>query len=124
MDASACDSPSRKGSQAGKLPKYLRSVERAAELGRRSEKVAAALTPAFRKLKQGLDLLPRGANKAIDHMKDVVESFLRTRGAAKVRRVLPDIGHRFKFSAHTLAGKEAIRFRCHPQVTRITLRAD
>lgn len=92
--------------KAGKLPKYVKSVERAVALAKESEKVAAALAPAFRKLKQGLNLLPRGASKQIDHIRDLIETFLRARGAAKVAHVLPDISRTFKFSKVTVGGKE------------------
>jgi hypothetical protein len=92
--------------KTGKLPKYLKSLEKAVDLARRSEKVAAALTPAFQKLKQGLDLLPRGANASIDRMKNLVETFLRSRGAVKVAQVLPDISKQFKLYTQKFPGKD------------------
>lgn len=92
--------------KAGKLPKYAKSVERAVELAKRSEKVAAALAPAFQRLKQGLNLLPRGANKQIDHIRDLIDSLLLQRGAARVAHALPDISKRFKFGKVTQGGKE------------------
>lgn len=82
--------------KAGKLPKYLKSLERAVELAEKSTKAAAALLPGFQKLKQALDLIPSGANKSLDRMKAVVDSFLQRRGATAVAKLLPDISKRFE----------------------------
>lgn len=82
--------------KTGKLPKYLTSIESAIDLANRSEKVATALQPAFRKIREALDLLPRGANQQIDLIRDRLDSFLKRRGAATTSMVLPDISHHFR----------------------------
>jgi len=84
--------------KAGKLPKYLRSLERAVELAGKSKKAAEALLPGFRKLKEALDLIPAGVNQQVDRMKSVVDQFLLTRVPTMALKQLPDISHRFKFS--------------------------
>ncbi|MFO0938014.1 MAG: hypothetical protein U0798_16040 [Gemmataceae bacterium] len=82
--------------KAGKLPKYLRTVENAIRMAQQSEKVAHALTPALRKLKDALDLLPRGANAKLDQIRGLIDSFLRGRGIRSVSKLLPDISKRFR----------------------------
>ena len=83
--------------KAGKLPKYLRSVERAVELADNSAKAAAALLPGFQKLKAALDLIPTGANALIDRMKLSVDGFLQRHGAEAIAKLLPDISRRFEY---------------------------
>lgn len=83
--------------KAGKLPKYLKSLERAIELARKSAKAADALLPGLRKLKNALDLIPSGANKQIDKMRKVVTEFLQSHAAKEAVERLPDISKRFKF---------------------------
>ncbi len=92
--------------KAGKLPKYMKSVEKAVALAKQSEEVAQKLLPAFRKLKEGLEFLPKGANPHLDRLRSLVESFLKGRGAAAIAKRLPDISKHFKFSTVTLNGKE------------------
>jgi hypothetical protein len=92
--------------KAGKLPRYLKSVEKAIVLAQQSDKVAAALLPAFRKLKQGLDLLPAGANAYLDRIKILIDQFLKGRGAATVAKLLPDISGQFAFKTVKQGGKE------------------
>lgn len=91
--------------KTGKLPKYLKSLEKAVALAGRSEKVAQAITPAMRKIRQALEFLPRGANHVVDRMRDTVDAFLRSRGAVKVPQALPDIAKRFKFYNQHLGNK-------------------
>lgn len=83
--------------KAGKLPKYLKSVERAILLAEQSAKAAAALTPGLVKLKQALDLIPAGANKQLDRISQSIGRFLKSRAAAAAAKQLPDIRHRFSF---------------------------
>lgn len=85
--------------KAGKLPKYLKSVERAIELANKSAKAAEELLPGLRKLKQVLDLIPSGANKALDEMKGTVDAFLQRHGAQAVAKILPDISRSFKYES-------------------------
>ena len=91
--------------KAGKLPRYLKTLERAIELARKSPQAAAALLPGLRKLKEVLDLLPAGANRAIDEMKAAIDRFLSSSAAAKVASHLPDISKHFKFRSFELDGK-------------------
>jgi hypothetical protein len=92
--------------KAGKLPKYMKSVERAIALAKESEKFAQALLPAFRRIKQALEFLPKGANPHLDRLRALVESFLKGRGAAFVPKRLPDISKRFRFTTTVVNGKE------------------
>lgn len=92
--------------KAGKLPKYMKSVEKAVALAKQSEKFAQALTPAFQKLKSALDFLPKGANPQLDRLRALVESFLKGRGAAAIAKRLPDISKHFKFTTNIANGKE------------------
>ena len=92
--------------KAGKLPKYVKTVERAIALAKQSEKFAQALLPAFRRIKEALEFLPRGANANLDRLRELVESFLKGRGAAAVAKRLPDVSRRFTFTATVVAGKE------------------
>ena len=86
--------------KAGKLPRYLKSLERAVELANRSAKAAEILVPGLRKLKETLDLLPSGANKVLDEMKTVVNNFLQRHSAQAVAKLLPDISKRFQYSSY------------------------
>ncbi|MBA2116340.1 DNA/RNA non-specific endonuclease [Bremerella alba] len=81
--------------KAGKLPRYLRSVNKAIDLAERSQKAAVALMPGIKKLKEVLDLIPTGANTYIDQMKHRVDRFVKS-GAVGLKH-LPDISGRFKF---------------------------
>jgi hypothetical protein len=86
--------------KTGKLPKYLKSIETAIDLAQRSERVATAFLPAFRKIREALNLLPRGANTHLDLILDRLDSFLKRHGAAAARIVLPDISHHFRHYEH------------------------
>jgi DNA/RNA non-specific endonuclease len=92
--------------KAGKLPKYMKTVERAVALAKQSEKFAQALLPAFHKIKVALEFLPKGANPHLDRLRALVESFLKGRGAAAIAKRLPDVSKRFKFSILVVNGKE------------------
>ncbi|MFM2095431.1 MAG: hypothetical protein RIS70_2555 [Planctomycetota bacterium] len=83
--------------KAGKLPKYLQTLERAVELAGKSAKAAEALLPGLQKLKQTLDLIPNGANKYLDRMKTTVDGFLVRHAAQAVAKRLPDISKRFDY---------------------------
>lgn len=92
--------------KAGKLPRYMTTVENAVALAKKSEKFAQALLPAFHRIKEALEFLPKGANPHIDRIRANVESFLKGRGAATIAKRLPDISKRFKFSTTVSGGKE------------------
>lgn len=86
--------------KAGKLPKYLRTVEKAIELADRSKAAAKALLPGMEKLYQALDLLPEGANKHLDRIRSAVQSFVARHGKlSKVADELPDISSHFHFDS-------------------------
>jgi len=91
--------------KAGKLPRYLKSLERAVELANRSAKAAQALLPGLRKMKEVLDLIPSGANESIDKMKQVVNSFLRRHGAEAVAKILPDISKQYQYRTYESADR-------------------
>lgn len=86
--------------KAGKLPKYLKTIESVIELARQSDKFANDLLPGIQKLKDVLNLIPDGANKQIDRMKELVEQFMASRRAGKIATVLPDISKNFKFKTY------------------------
>ncbi len=92
--------------KAGKLPKYMKSVERAIALAKQSEKFAQALTPALHRIKQALEFLPKGANPHLDRLRALVESFLKGHGAATIGKRLPDVSKRFKFTTTVVNNKE------------------
>jgi hypothetical protein len=84
--------------RAGKLPRYLRSIEKAVELADRSAAAAKRLLPGFVKLQQALDFLPAGVSKTLDQLRDLVTAFVRKHGASRlVREELPDISSQFRF---------------------------
>ncbi len=90
--------------KAGKLPRYLRSLERAIELAQRSQRAAEALLPGMRKLKEVLDLIPTGSNRYLDAMKARVDHFV-SKSALAAAKVLPDISKRFRFRKYEMNGK-------------------
>ncbi len=92
--------------KAGKLPRYMKTVEKAIALAKQSEKFAQALLPALNRIREALEFLPRGANQNLDRLRSLVDSFLKGRGAATIAKRFPDISKRFKFSTTTIAGKE------------------
>jgi hypothetical protein len=93
--------------KAGKLPRYLSSVERAIALAERSADAAAALLPALTRLDDLLAMMPSGATVYIDRMRTRVGSFIRNNAARTVNvaaRTLPDIRHMFDFPMITRSG--------------------
>jgi hypothetical protein len=86
--------------KAGKLPKYLRTVEKAIELAEQSKAAAKALLPGMEKLYKVLELLPDGANKHLDRIRAAVRSFVaRHGGVARAADELPDISSHFRFDS-------------------------
>lgn len=86
--------------KAGKLPKYLRSIEKAVALAERSADAARALLPSMQKLEELLNMLPVGVSSHIDQLRRTVRGFVTrfgTRATSTLARHLPDISHRFKF---------------------------
>lgn len=92
--------------KAGKLPKYMKSVERAVALAKQSDQFAHALVPAFHRIKQALEFLPNGANPHLDRLRSLVETFLKGRGAGTIAKRFPDISKRFKFNTTVVNNKE------------------
>lgn len=91
--------------KAGKLPKYLKTVERAFELADKSRKAALQILPGMQKLEELLRLVPAGTNEFIDQMRVRVNRFLAKHGAAVIADALPDISHRFVFKSLERDGK-------------------
>ncbi len=81
--------------KAGKLPRYLKSLERAVELAEKSSAAAKALLPGLVKLKQVLDMIPNSSNKTINQMKIVVDRSIKSSVVAI--KHLPDISKHFSF---------------------------
>jgi len=66
--------------KAGKLPKVLKSVERAVEIASKDAKFAERLRPVLRKIKEGLDAvpfekLPDSIRKPLEAMKTKIDNF-------------------------------------------------
>jgi hypothetical protein len=92
--------------KAGKLPKYLRTVENAIELARRSPKYAEALLPAIQKIGKALDLLPVEGNRYLRQMKAGIDGFLGSARAGKAAAALPDVSKQFRVNRYANDGKE------------------
>ena len=85
--------------KTGKLPKYLRTVERVIELAEKSADAAKSLLPGMGKLKELLDLIPSG-NKQVTQMTAVIDRFLNSHSPHSpmvVAKQLPDISRRFEY---------------------------
>lgn len=86
--------------KAGKLPKYLKSVERAVALADKSADMAKALIPGMKKLDHLLGMIPAGTNQTFDAIRREVKQFLTKHGTAagaKLTKTFPDISHTFRF---------------------------
>jgi hypothetical protein len=97
--------------KAGKLPRYLKSVEKAVELAERSAQAAKQLLPGFRKLKEILDKIPTGANQELDKIRRRIDQFLASHSIRAVEKLLPDIRSRFVFRSprvETIGGKRYV----------------
>jgi hypothetical protein len=81
----------------GKLPKYLKIVEKAVALAERSVEAMRVLVPGLRQLERALALLPSIGHPLILQIKQVVRRALARHSARIVERVLPDISKKFKF---------------------------
>lgn len=62
--------------KSGKLPKYLRSVEKSVELAAQSREFAIRLLPGMERLQKALAVLPRGVDPSIDRILDLVRDYL------------------------------------------------
>lgn len=87
--------------KAGKLPRHLRTLERALAMAERSRESARVLTPGLAKLAAMLEQFPRGSNLAIDRMRGQLERFLKREAAPAIARQLPDIRRQFSFRGPT-----------------------
>ena len=97
--------------KAGKLPKYLRSVEKAIHLAEKSTEAAKALLPGMRRLEELLNTIPANVDDRIDRLRVMVSGFVKRYGGSVAQRVgrnLPDIRRRFRFPPlyeRTIRGK-------------------
>lgn len=95
----------------GKLPKYLKSIQRAIELAKEDEHFARLLEPALKRLRSLLEDVPTGslpekARELVQVMKGEVERFL---GSRWVRRLdFAQVVHEARLNG-TSAGQFAIR---------------
>lgn len=85
--------------KAGKLPKYLKIIDRAAALVDRSAEAARVLVPGLRHLERALSLLPSVGDALLLQIKRRVRHTLARHSARIVERVLPNISKKFKFYA-------------------------
>lgn len=91
--------------KTGKLPRWLRTIERALSACQRSEKVAAALRPALARIEQVLSWIPSGNNHWLAVMKQRVRGALPRAGKRVRPRELPDISRRFVFHEPVTNGR-------------------
>ncbi|MEL6330415.1 MAG: DNA/RNA non-specific endonuclease [Planctomycetota bacterium] len=86
--------------KAGKLPRYLKTVETAIEVARKSADARRVLAPIMKRLEGALDMLPKDAGDQINRLRRLVKQFLTEtpgRVAGRVGKHLPDISSSFKF---------------------------
>lgn len=90
--------------KAGKLPRYLKSVERAIRIAEQSADAAKILRPGIEKLRKALEFIPSGSNKHIDQMREAIDrTFRKPLASAKLK--LPDIRNQFSFRSVEKDGK-------------------
>jgi hypothetical protein len=83
----------------GKIPRYLKTLENAIELARKSTEAEKLLTPVIAKLGGLLDLLPSNVPADIAQLRNLVAQYLReNKAVAAIAHSLPDISKQFKFS--------------------------
>lgn len=82
--------------KAGKLPRYLKALERAVDWADRTGQ-AARLLPAVQRLEQALAALPRGRNSQLDHMYSLCVNFINRHGKRVKARLVRDISQTFRF---------------------------
>jgi hypothetical protein len=88
--------------KAGKIPRYLKTLENAIALARQSPEAARLLTPVVSRLSRLLELLPETAPAQIGQLRMLVAQFLReNRAASAVTNGLPDISGHFRFRKYT-----------------------
>lgn len=80
--------------KAGKLPRYLRSVERAIELAERTGQ-AGRLLPGIRQLERALTWFPAGASYGLDRIRDACRAFTARCGRRAVRIAERDVSKQF-----------------------------
>lgn len=82
----------------GKLPRYVRTLERLLALAERDAQFAAEIEPIVQRLKQALDLLPESSNANVNRLKHLADKFLAERRAKPLPDLRPDISDGFKFT--------------------------
>jgi hypothetical protein len=82
--------------KAGKLPGYLKTIQRAVELAERSPQALARLRPGLENIAKALDLLPAKANVSLEAMRQALKRLLRAETVAPK----PDIRHHFQFKEY------------------------
>lgn len=89
--------------KAGKLPRYLRSVEKIIELAETNKEFAKKAIPLLRRLDELLDLLPKGVNATVSEMKHRVRSFLDKAPGVRTAKKPVDISKTFTFKQTEVA---------------------
>jgi hypothetical protein len=86
--------------KAGKLPRYLRALERAIELAERTGQ-SALLLPGVKRLVEALNWLPTSCNPFLAEALALGRRFVQQYGG-RIPRRLPDISRRFQYTVeHT-----------------------
>ncbi|MCB1019629.1 MAG: DNA/RNA non-specific endonuclease [Acidobacteria bacterium] len=82
--------------KAGKLPRYVKTVEKAIQLAEKSKDAARLLAPVIARLDEALRLMPNVPS--LQPLRQAVRRFLRqNRAATHVAAALPDIRKHFQF---------------------------
>ncbi len=82
--------------KAGKLPRYMRTIETAADMVRTSPAFARRVAPVIERLDQALRLLPDDSATVIA-MRRQVSKMLQDVRVTSIPAALPDISRQFKF---------------------------
>lgn len=83
--------------KAGKFPKYLKTLERAINLARESERVAELLRPVISRLNDVLNLMPQRVPGDLERLRQLVHQFMmENRVVRSAAQHLPDISSRFR----------------------------
>lgn len=83
--------------KAGKLPRYLRSIERSIDMAERTGQ-AARLLPGIRQIEKALTWFPVGGNKILDQIRAQCAAFTRRHGKRSVRIAERDVSRSFRFT--------------------------
>jgi hypothetical protein len=91
--------------KAGKLPRYLRTMDAVSALMARSQRAREALRPALARLDVALSWLPARGSVYVASLKQRVRGLLPISGRSATRTPLPDVSGQFQFPDPVMNGK-------------------